>query len=379
MMRTIVLGAGRVGSVMARDLAEVSKLDVTVADVRAEALKRVEERHGLDVLKADLSDAAAVKKAVRGFDLAIGAVPGFMGLATLKAAIEAGVDCCDISFMPEDPSKLDRLARAKGVTAVVDCGVAPGLSNMMVGRMEAELDSIDDALIMVGGLPTVRVWPYEYRAVFSPIDVIEEYTRPARFVRDGRIVTEEALSGIEPVELPGVGTLEAFNSDGLRSLMFTVKARNMKEMTLRYPGHAERMRMLRETGFFSTGAVDVKGAKVRPIDLTAKLLFPAWEMRPGDEDVTVMRVRVTGRRKGAAVRRTYDLLDRFDSKRGETSMSRTTGFTNTIVAEMVARGEFERAGVSPPEVLGRDAKLFAKVLAELGRRGVRIMETEEKA
>lgn len=377
MKRVIVLGAGRVGSVMARDLSENAKMEVVVADVRLEALDRVEKAYGLEILKADLSNPAAVKKAVKDFDLAIGAVPGFMGLRTLKSVIEAGVDCSDISFMPEDPLKLDRLARSKGVTAVVDCGVAPGLSNMIVGRLETQVDMIEDALIMVGGLPKVRVWPYEYRAVFSPIDVIEEYTRPARFIRDGHMVTEPALSGIELVDLPGAGTLEAFNSDGLRSLMFTVKAANMKEMTLRYPGHAERMRMLRETGFFSSQPVDVKGAKIRPIDLTSKLLFPAWEMRPGDEDMTVMRVQVTGRKKGRCVRYTYDLLDSFDSKRGETSMSRTTGFTNAIMAAMIAKGDFHTPGVVPPETVAKDGRLFEKMLSELGKRGVKIQVKKE--
>jgi len=372
MKRAIVLGAGRVGSLIARDLKERAKLDVTVADVRPDVLKRLEKSYGLDGVKADLSSPSAVKKLAGGFDLAVGAVPGFMGLATLRAIIDAGADCCDISFMPEDPLPLDKDAKKAGVTAVVDCGVAPGLSNMMVGRIASVMDSIDDVTIMVGGLPKVRTWPYEYKAGFSPIDVIEEYTRPARLVRGGRTVVEPALSGVEPVDFPGVGTLEAFNSDGLRTIIDTIKARNMREMTLRYPGHAEKMRTLRETGFFGLAPIDVNGAKVRPIDLTTKLLFPMWEMGAGDEDMTVMRVQADGTAGKSRTRHTYDLLDSYDPVAGATSMSRTTGFTAAIVAGLIASGRFSRPGVTPPEFIGRDAKLFAKVLEELEKRGVTV-------
>jgi saccharopine dehydrogenase-like NADP-dependent oxidoreductase len=379
MKKVVVLGAGRVGTVMARDLADAGRLDVTVADVRIEALERVDRHLGLEVVKADLSNPAAVRKTVRGFDLAVGAVPGFMGFATLKAVVEAGVDCADISFMPEDPMKLDRIAKSKGVTAVVDCGVAPGLSNMILGYQAAKMDSMQDAIIMVGGLPRVRTWPYEYKAGFSPIDVLEEYTRPARIVVGGTEATVPALSGVELVDLPGVGTLEAFNSDGLRSLISNIKAVNMREMTLRYPGHAERMRMLRESGFFSLDPVDVDGAKVRPIDITTKLLFPIWEMRPGDEDITVMRVTIDGMIGKRHVRHTYDLLDRYDPKRGETSMSRTTGFTNAIVAAMMARREICAPGVVPPEKIGCHETLFKSVLSELEKRGVAITHREERA
>ncbi|MFH0816978.1 MAG: saccharopine dehydrogenase C-terminal domain-containing protein [Methanobacteriota archaeon] len=379
MKRVIVLGAGRVGGLIARDLKERARLDVTVADVRPEALKRLEQSFGLSGARADLSSPNAVKKLARDFDLAVGAVPGFMGLATLGAVIEAGADCCDISFMPEDPLPLDKAAKKAGVTVVVDCGVAPGLSNMMAGRIASEMNTIDDLTIMVGGLPKVRTWPYEYKAGFSPIDVIEEYTRPARLVRGGRTVVEPALSGVEPVDFPGVGTLEAFNSDGLRTLIDTIRARNMREMTLRYPGHAEKMRTLRETGLFGLAPVDVKGAKVRPIDLTTKLLFPMWEMGPGDEDMTVMRVQADGSTGKSNVTHAYDLLDHYDPSAGATSMSRTTGFTCSIVSAMIASGRYKNPGVVPPEVLGRDAKLFAKVLGELGNRGVKVAFSKKKA
>ena len=225
-MKIVVLGGGRVGSAMARDLAREPNFEVTVVDASEGALGRLAD-WGLKTQQADLADPAAVKRAVQDHDLVVGAVPGFMGFNTLKAVLEADKDIVDISFFDEDPFLLDGLARERGRIAIVDCGVAPGCSNLVLGRMAAELDRVDNFTCMVGGLPAVRTWPFEFKAVFSPIDVIEEYTRPARFKRFGEMVTLPALSDVEPVDFPGVGTLEAFNTDGLRSLLKTVDVPSM--------------------------------------------------------------------------------------------------------------------------------------------------------
>jgi saccharopine dehydrogenase-like NADP-dependent oxidoreductase len=223
---------------------------------------------------------------------------------------------------------------------------------------------------MVGGLPVVRTWPYEYKAVFSPSDVLEEYVRPARFVAHGEVVTLPALSEPELVDFPGVGTLEAFNTDGLRTLLRTSKVPFMKEKTMRYPGHIEKMRMLRETGFFGKEPVEAGGAKVRPMDLTSKLLFRMWQLGDQEEDLTVMRVTVEGEKGGQRVRYDYELLDRYDQTTGTTSMARTTGFTCTAAARLVAQGSYRRTGISPPEFLGRESTCHLFVMQELAKRGV---------
>jgi saccharopine dehydrogenase-like NADP-dependent oxidoreductase len=261
--------------------------------------------------------------------------------------------------------------------ALVDCGIAPGCSNLILGYLETVLDEVQEFLCLVGGLPAVRTWPYEYKAVFSPADVLEEYTRPARYVVHGEVVTMPALSEPELVDFAGVGTLEAFNTDGLRSIIKTCKAPSMKEKTLRYPGHIELMRVLRETGFFRKDPVEVKGARVRPLDLTEKLLFPLWQLNDGEEDFTVMRVEVAGVKNGQKVRYTYDLLDRYDASTGTTSMARTTGYTCTAGVRLVASGAFKRPGVSPPEFLGREPGCFLTVMKELAQRGVVFRETVE--
>jgi saccharopine dehydrogenase-like NADP-dependent oxidoreductase len=288
--------------------------------------------------------------------------------------IEAGRNACDISFMEQDPAELCEAARARGVTVVTDCGVAPGLSNMLCGHAAARLSPCERLTILVGGLPVERSGPWEYKAGFAPLDVLAEYTRPARQVEGGRIVVHPALSGRELVDLPGVGTLEAFHTDGLRSLLRTLSVPDMTEKTLRYPGHAARMEVLRDAGLFETRPLTVGDASVRPLDVAAALLFPAWTFADGEADFTVMRVLAEGVRDGRTVRCTWDLLDRHDPGTGLRSMSRTTAFPATIMARWIADGRFSRPGVHPPEVPGAEPGLTEAMLDELGRRGVRVRE-----
>jgi lysine 6-dehydrogenase len=389
-MNIVILGAGRVGSAMAVDLAKDARFHVVVADRDARCLDALRATYGISGERIDLSLASTVRRAVARADIVISAVPGFLGFRTLEAILESGKNVVDIAFFPEDPFALDELARAKGVTAIVDCGVAPGMSNLLVGHVTAGLERTDRVRIYVGGLPSVRRWPYEYKAGFSPIDVIEEYTRPARVVRGGKVEVCPALSEVELIDFPDLGTLEAFVTDGLRTLAGTIGAPDMIEKTMRYPGHAERMRMLRETGFFSEVPIDIDGASVRPIDVATRLLFPMWQMGEGDEDITIMRIVVEGQRpkglgpkglgpKGldpdgigskGGVRVTYDLVDRYDRATGTTAMARTTGYTATTAVRMLAAGLWSEPGVIPPERLGRDAACTEFILAELLERGI---------
>lgn len=369
-MKTIVLGCGLVGGLIAKDLAKDKDFQVTVADIDEKKLDELTKGTDIRGIKMDLSSSESIKKIVAEQDIVIGAVPGFLGFNMLRSVIETGKNIVDISFMPEDVLSLDELAKKKGVTAVVDMGVAPGLSHMIVGYADSLLDETESATILVGGLPMIREWPYEYKIVFSPKDVIEEYLRPARLIEGGKIVEKSALSDLELVNLPKIGTLEAFNTDGLRSLLYTLNIPDMKEKTLRYPGLAEKMRMLRETGFFSDIPIEIGGVKVKPLDLTSKLLFSKWELKEDEEELTVMRIIVQGKKEEKRLCYTYDLLDYYDKKEKVTSMSRTTGFPCAIMARMVAQGEFQYPGVCPPEYIGREHKVYQKVMKELEKRNV---------
>ncbi|MBN1640663.1 MAG: saccharopine dehydrogenase family protein [Anaerolineae bacterium] len=373
-MKITILGAGRVGSAIARDLAADPTFQVTVVDRDAGALDRACSQAPLQPHVCDLASGYALRQALAEADLAVSAVPGHMGFATLEHVIRAGVDVVDISFFAEDPFLLDALARERGVTAVVDCGVAPGLCNILAGHVAASLDTLSSYLCYVGGLPQVRQWPFEYAAVFSPLDVIEEYTRPARLVENGQLAVRPALSDLELIDMPEIGTLEAFNTDGLRTLLRTLDCPSMREKTLRYPGHAERMRVFRESGFFDREPVQIGEQAVRPIDLTAHLLARAWTL-VDPRDLTVLRVVIGGTQGGQQRTYTYDLLDRYDAASGASAMARTTGYTCAIVARQLARGLFRPGGVCAPETLGRRADCYEDLLAGLAARGVTLRET----
>ena len=346
MKKIVVLGAGLVGGVMAKDLAK--NHNVTAIDISKDNLDKLDSN--ISKICADISDTNILHHHIKECDLVIGAVPGFMGYKMMKDVIIAGKNIVDISFYPEDPFELDELAKQHNVIAVMDCGVAPGMGNIIFGYHNNSMQ-ISDYECLVGGLPVKREWPYEYQAVFSPIDVIEEYIRPARFVQNKQLIIKEALSETELIEFDEIGTLESWNSDGLRSLITTMAhVPNMIEKTLRYPGCVEYLKVLRTSGFFSYDTIDINGTAIRPIDLTSKLLFPKWEMKEGDKDFTVMRIIMKGQEKGKDATYRYDLLDRYEDN--TISMARTTGFTCTAVANLVLEKKYTRVGISPPEYLG---------------------------
>ena len=374
-MKIFILGAGLVGVPMARDLAADRDFEVCVADISNEALSRLDNIPGISKVKADLSDRSLVRELVAGSDFVINATPGFMGHSVLQSVIEAGIDVVDIAFFPENPFDLDDLARDRGVTAIIDCGVAPGMSNVLVSHAAGKLDRAEKALIYVGGLPVRREWPWEYKAGFSPIDVVEEYTRPARYVENGRLVIRPALSDPEYFDFPEIGTLEAFNSDGLRTLADTMDIPDMKEKTLRYPGHIEKITVLRESGFFSTDEVEIGGTRIRPVDFTAKLLFPMWELGEDDRDLTVMRLIVEGTKDGAPAGYEFELFDRHDEVSGVHSMARTTGYTATVALRMLAAGIYDRKGIIAPEFIGESEENVEYLLA--GLRDRRVVYTEK--
>lgn len=376
MKSVIVLGGGMVGSAMALDLA--SHFQVTVADVQPEALKRIVARNSsIRTEVADLRDADALRRLIAPHDYIVSAVPGSMGFETLRTIIEAGKNVVDISFFPENSLDLQQLALDKDVTAVVDCGVAPGMDNIILGYYDTQM-KLHFFECLVGGLPKARTWPWAYKAPFSPSDVIEEYVRPARYVENSHIITRPALSDPEIVNFEGIGSLESFNTDGLRSIMFTMShIPNMKEKTLRYPGHIEYVRVLRESGFFETTPVMVAGMQVRPLDLTSKLLFKEWKLGETEPEFTVMRVTVEGTTPEGKTRRvTYDLLDEYEPKSQTSSMARTTGYTATAAVHLLESGKFTEKGLFPPELVGRHKVCFDFFLGYLAERGVIYRQSE---
>lgn len=375
MKKIVILGSGLVGNAIAKELCKEYK--VYAADNNIKILESIVSNDTISPIHTDLSETKNIKKIVKQADLVINALPGFMGTAALKTVIKQGIDIVDIAFSPEDAFELDDLAKKNKVTAVVDCGLAPGLCNMILGYQNKRMKTITSYECLVGGLPVEREWPYEYKAVFSPIDVIEEYTRPSRYIENGVEVVKPALSDPDFVYFKGIGTLESFNTDGLRTLLKTMNIVNMKEKTLRYPGHIHLMKVLRETGFFDKDPISYKGIELSPIEFTSKILFPNWKMKENEADFTVMRVIIEGIENGKKKKIIYDLYDQFDWNTKTSSMARTTGYTCTSVARLIVEGKFKYQGICAPEHIGEKHKIFYEIFDYLEGKGIKFKISEE--
>ena len=360
-----ILGAGMVGRAMAIDLSlnhQVTSFDISAASLEILSKKT----SAVTTRQFDLQDTGQYESLLKDFDFVISAVPGFMGYRTLEAIIRARKNVVDISFFSENALALDALAKQMNVTVIVDCGVAPGMSNLILGYHNARM-TISNFECLVGGLPRKRVQPFEYKAPFSPMDVLEEYTRPARYVENGCIVTKPALSDAEFIEVENIGTLESFNTDGLRSILFTMgHIPNMKEKTLRYPGHIALMKSLISAGFLDTRPIKVNNMEISPLEFSSALLFNQWKLGADEEEFTVMKISISD----ASTRIEYNLFDSYDAASGISSMSRTTGYTCTAALNMMMAGLFTEKGVFPPELIGKDEACFRFILDYLEQRNI---------
>jgi lysine 6-dehydrogenase len=379
-MKVLVVGCGNIGSVAAEDLAKsMNSVEIVVADREGAKAKEVAERIGENNvfwIQLDATKRDEIAKALKDFDLAMGFLPGKLGYHLAEACIDLKKDLVDVSYMAENPLALNDKAAKAGVTIIPDCGLAPGISNILVGHAAGKLDEVCTIRIMVGGLPEKPVPPLDYIITWSPESLIDEYTRKAKIVKEGKIVEVEALSGLEDVEFPNVGVLEAFYTDGLRTLPYTVRNVNvMWEKTLRYPGHAEKIGLLKALGFFDEEPISVDGVSLAPRRLTVKL-FERQLRRPEIRDIVAMKVEVSGIKNDKHVCHVYHLLDRYDEKHGITAMARTTAYPASIIAQLILKKAVKEKGVVPPEKLGMNEEFFSTFLSELEKRGIKITEKE---
>ena len=376
MSNIIVLGAGMVGSAMAKDLS--NNHNVLLTDLNASVLENVKNSFSsIETLQLDVTNDIELSNAVKDKDLVLSAVPGFLGYKTLEKIIRLKKDVVDISFFPENALDLTELAVENNVTAIVDCGVAPGMDNVILGYYN-ETHKLESFECLVGGLPKEKKWPFCYKAPFSPIDVIEEYTRPARYVENGNLIVRPPLTDCEFIEFEKVGTLEAFNSDGLRSIIYTMPhIKDMKEKTLRYPGHVEYVKVLKDSGFFSDEVS--KDFNISPLDFTSKILFKEWKLDPMEEEFTIMRVTLVGTDKsGKKEQIIYDLYDEFCKETNVSSMARTTGYTATAAVNLFLDGLFNEKGVFPPELVGKVSGCYDYFMNYLKERNINYKRTVNK-
>jgi len=356
MKKVLVLGGGRIGAAIAKNLSVDHQ--VTLADLSTDHLAHLQSHCAL--VAANACDDAVLAELVAPFDVVVGALPSLLGYDRLQQLIKLNKNIVDISFFAEDALALNELAQQQGVTALVDFGLAPGISNLYAGHFVDQYDQVDSFACKVGGVPVERLKPFEYKATFAPLDVIEEYTRPARMRRDSQDIVLPAMSEIETLYFKGVGHMEAFNTDGLRSLLQTVNIPTMAEKTVRYNGHATLIQQLIDAGFF----------KPEHRNATAKVLLEQWQFEENEPDLTVMEISATGTKDGQPVSETLQLIDHYDHENNVSSMARTTGYTCAAGVRLMLSNDDLPHGVLPPEILGQNQNWFDQIMTELAGHGI---------
>ena len=372
-VKALVVGCGKVGSEIATDLALSSEFsEILVADALSSNLARVKSTRRIKTVKTNLSQKPSMKRLMDEADIVCGALPGRIGFELLEFAAEAGKNIVDISYTPKNPLLLNNRALSNGCTIVPQCGVAPGFSNMCVGDASEKMDKMVKVRIYVGGVPEEPQPPLNYRVVFSLDDVINEYTRPVRIIENRKIKTVEPLTGRGLLSFPGLGKLEYFLTDGLGTLPSSFpQVQEMKELTLRYPGHAVIIDAFRRLGFFSTKRLKANGVDVEPRRLSVELLRLALAAGT-PHDVLAMRIEVEGVTKNKRVMVSYTVLDKYDRRRGVTAMARTTAYPCTSAAILLAKGKLDLKGVIPPEKIAKDPNMFQFVLSRLREHNVNV-------
>lgn len=381
-MQMLVLGAGLQGSACAFDLLQNPAItEVRVADRSFAALPSFlaayQNSPRLKLLPLDARDSAAAREAMNGVSAVMCALPYYFNLEMTRLAIDAGVHFCDLGGNTEivnQQKALSAEARSKGVTVVPDCGLAPGMVNILAELGISRCDSVTSVKIFVGGLPQHPEGPLKYQVVYSLEGVLDYYTTLSWVVRNGRREQVKALSEIEPVLFDApVGELEAFHTAGGLSTMaqrYEGKIPTMEYKTLRYPGHATIMEAIRELGLLELTPLDVKGQQVSPRDVAVAAMGPRLT-KPESHDLVALRVTVSGVKAGKNVTHSWELVDRFDAATGISAMERTTGFSLSITGQLQATGAVTPAGVHTPD----ECMPGERYVSELALRGVRIRET----
>jgi lysine 6-dehydrogenase len=379
-MRILVLGGGAQGSAAAYDLLRTEGVEGVVladADPKPAAFLTPAAGGRLRLVEVDARDGEAVRAAMDGVDAVVCALPYYFNLDMTRLALDAGAHYCDLGGNTEIVSQQRALhdhAVARGLSVVPDCGLAPGMVNILAQAGIDALDEVRAVRIRVGGLPRHPEPPLNYQIVYSMHGVLDYYTTPVLVLADGEPTEVQALDGLETVEFPEpVGTLEAFyTAGGISTMPFRYRGRIpvMEYKTLRYPGHAALMKAIRELGLLELEPVEVDGVPVVPRHAFIEIASPKLR-RPGAEDLVAMRVEVEGASDGSARTIRFDLVDHYDAEHGITAMMRTTGYSLALTGVMQAEGRIA-AGVHTPD----EAVPATDYLDGMAARGVRILRTE---
>lgn len=379
-MRMLVLGAGLQGSACAYDLLAYTDHDVVLADLNVDNLPPFLQPYlgnRLTAVKADATDNAGIRRLMEGVSATMSAFPYYFNEPMTAAALEAGSHFCDLGGNTDivlQQKQLAGVAERNGVSAVPDCGLAPGMVNILAQHGINQLDEVHSVRIKVGGLPQKPEPPLNYQVVYSLEGALDYYTTLSWVLRDGKQTQVKALSEIEHIDFPGIGDLEAFHTAGGLSTMaqrYEGKVPTMEYKTLRFPGHAEIMAVMRDIGLMGMEPVDVKGTKVVPRDVFISIVGPKLKKDyKTNPDQVALRVEAEGMDKGEKVLYRFDLLDRYDEETGITAMMRTTGYSLAITGAMQAAGKVKPGVWTPDEAISP-----REYIAALAERGVVIQES----
>lgn len=377
MSHFLVLGAGKMGTVLAKDLIESdSQNEVTLVDVNNDHLKQASgfiQSERLSLLQKDVEEGSQMNEIFKGKDVALGALLHKHSLPLLETAVRQGVHFVDlVGEGPLDRLKHDKEAKKRGICLISGLGVSPGITNICVGRGIHLLDEVERAMIYVGGNPVYPKPPLNYRIVYAVESLLDFYVRKVPILKNGEIQEVEPLSGLESISFPApFSEMECFYTDGLNSLLYTMKGKvrdEMAEKTIRHKGHAQQIRILKESGLFSREPIQVEDQQVIPRKVLEAVLDS--EMKLGDEeDVTLLRIIVEGQREGKPESHIFEMLDRYDKEKGYTSMAKTTSFPASVAAQMIAAGRINQRGSFFPEDIFHD-ELYKPLMDELEKRGV---------
>ncbi len=379
-MKILTAGCGHIGPVLIRDLLSSSSHQITIADLSlVQAQKTRDTIDGaIECVALDVTDQQTAISILQEHDIVIGLTPGNIGYRLLQTAIKAKIHCIDLSFMPEDPLTLAQPAIDADICIVPDCGVAPGLSNILVGHGATTFDEVSTIQIYVGGNPAQPIPPLDYILTWSLEDLLEEYTRTVTIVKNSHQIQVNALEGLELIDVPDVGTLEAFYTDGLRSLLHSFPSvTNMWEKTLRYPGHREKIKLLLDLGFFSNKPMSIHGLEVTPRSITQQILRKALT-RPDIQDILTMQINMYGEKGQQQQHYSSYLHTQYDDPLGVTAMARTTAIPASIIIQLLANGRIPFRGVIPPEQLGMKEPLFSEIMTELKKRNINPIHKYDK-
>ncbi len=363
MKRIVILGSGRQGRTAGEFLIKRG-IDITIVDINKDNLKEA-EKNGFKAISSDLSKRENIVEVLKTCNIAISALPAYLGRNAELAAIEARRNLIDLTYLKEEPLELYKKAKEREIVIIPDAGVAPGLSSLIAGYLYSYFDQLNYLKVLVGGIPKENIPPLGYTITWSPEDLIAEYSRSARIKKDGKILEVPALSGIEEIHWEGMNNLEAFYTDGLRTLLKTFKdVENMEEKTIRYSGHAKKIKFLFDIGYFSDKCNGTSPRKVSLCLLKRLSKLPI-------KDIVLLRVIGRGRKDGKNEEVIYEVFDRADEK--HSAMERTTGYTCAMFAYLLLKGEIDKFGVLPPETLGMDEMLFKESLSLLHEEGIELV------